>query len=154
MSRRDAIRMTEAEIASFLRERGHTMAVATVGRDGRPHLVAMWYGFLDGLPAFWTYAKSQKIRNLERDPRITCLVEDGDRYEELRGVEIIGTGEIRTDPESRLAVGASVFERYNDTPFTDEVRPVIERMGAKRAVVVIHPERYVSWDHRKLGGGY
>ena len=75
-SRRDLIKMTPDEVDAFLHET-HTMNVATIGRDGTPHLVAMWYGFLGDAPAFWTFGKSQKIKNLERDPRITCLVEDG-----------------------------------------------------------------------------
>ena len=87
-SRRDLIRMTDEEVEQFLDGR-HTMNVATIGPDGRIHLVAMWYGFLEGAPAFWTYGKSQKILNLRRDPRITALVEDGEQYEELRGVELV-----------------------------------------------------------------
>src|SRR5207253_5866924 len=85
MSKRKQIEMSDTEVAQFLNER-HTMSVATNGRDSYPHLVAMWYGFLDGKPAFWTYARSQKTRNLERDNRITCMIEDGDSYATLRGV--------------------------------------------------------------------
>ena len=85
MSKRKQIEMSEDEVAAFLRD-GRTMNVATNGREGYPHLVAMWYGFSEGKPAFWTYGKSQKIRNLERDNRITCLIETGDRYDQLGGV--------------------------------------------------------------------
>jgi nitroimidazol reductase NimA-like FMN-containing flavoprotein (pyridoxamine 5'-phosphate oxidase superfamily) len=93
-NRRDLIKMTGEEIEAFLHER-QTMNIATFGPDGNIHLVAMWYGFINGNPAFETYAKSQKIKNLQRDPRITVLVEDGDEYNQLRGVEIVGRGSSR-----------------------------------------------------------
>jgi PPOX class probable F420-dependent enzyme len=152
MSRRDQIRMTAEEVDGFLHER-QTMSVATIGRDGRPHLVAMWYGFLDGAPAFWTYGKSQKVANLRRDPRLTCLVEDGDRYDRLRGVELVGTGTLLEDGGSVRAVGESVHERYTG-PLDGDARERISRVGAKRVAVRIDVQHVVSWDHRKLGGGY
>jgi len=152
MSKRKQIEMNDVEVAEFLRA-GRTMNVATNGREGYPHLVAMWYGFLDDKPAFWTYGKSQKIRNLERDNRITCLIETGESYDQLRGVMLVGRGEIITDRELVMKVGASVYERYNGT-LTDETRPQVEHMGRKRVAVRIDIERVVSWDHRKLGGVY
>src|SRR5205807_10635765 len=111
MKQRDRIKMTPDEIDAFVRGR-HTMSVATVGPDGRPHLVAMWYGFLDGVPAFETYRKSQKVVNLRRDPRMTCLIEEGNRYDELRGVELVATGTIVDDPQALVTVARSLFERY------------------------------------------
>ena len=152
MSRRDQIRMTDDEVEQYLQGR-HTMNVASMGPDGRPHLVAMWYGFLDGEPAFWTYGKSQKVKNLERDPRITCLVETGETYDELQGVELVGTAEIVTDRDRILALGRNVSERYTG-PWSDEMAPIIEAVGAKRVAVVIHVEKVVSWDHAKLNGAY
>lgn len=152
MSRRDSITMTDAEVEEFLSGR-HTMNVATIGRDGRPHLVAMWYGFLEGAPAWWTYGKSQKVLNLRRDPRITCLVETGDSYDQLRGVELIGTGTILEDRGEVMAVGRSVFERYTG-PWTDAAEGGVAAMGAKRVAVRIDVEHVVSWDHGKLGGTY
>ena len=89
-SRRDLIRMSDDEVTAFLSER-HTMNIASFGPDGNVHLVAMWYGFLEGDTVFETYGKSQKVLNLNRDPRITVLVEEGDAYDELRGVELVGT---------------------------------------------------------------
>jgi PPOX class probable F420-dependent enzyme len=151
-NRRNTVRLSEEEVDEFLRGR-RVMSVATTNRDGSIHLVAMWYGFLDGAPALWTYAKSQKVRNLERDARLTCLIEDGEAYTELRGVELIGTGEIIRDPAVVLAVGLEVYGRYTG-PVTDDVPALVERMGAKRVVVRINADRTVSWDHRKLGGGY
>jgi PPOX class probable F420-dependent enzyme len=151
-SRRELIRMTDEEVREFLDGR-HTMNVATIGPGGAIHLVAMWYGFLEGAPAFWTYGKSQKILNLRRDPRLTALVEDGDQYEELRGVELVGTGTIVEDRDRIMALGRSVFERYTG-PWSEDAAPILETMGAKRLVVKVEAESVVSWDHRKLGGRY
>ena len=144
--------MTDEEVEEFLDGR-HTMNVATIGPGGKIHLVAMWYGFLEGAPAFWTYGKSQKILNLQRDPRLTALVETGDTYEELQGVELVGTGTIVEDRDRIMALGRSVFDRYTG-PYTDDVAPVLETMGAKRLVVKVEVESVVSWDHRKLAGRY
>lgn len=153
MSRRGQIRMTDDEVAAFLAER-HTMNVASLGADGRPHLVAMWYGtFPDGALGFWTYGRSQKIVNVRRDPRMTCLVEDGEVYEELRGVELVADATVVEDREQVLALGASVFDRYTG-PYTPEARPALEAVGAKRVAVRIEVRDVVSWDHRKLGGTY
>jgi PPOX class probable F420-dependent enzyme len=148
--RRD-IQLTPAEIDVLLHER-RTMSVATVNHDGTIHMTAMWYGFVNGAPALWTYGASQKVRNLERDPRVTALVEGGEAYEEIRGVELVGRGEIIRDRDVVLEVGLEVYGRYRGE-LTDDVRPLVERMGAKRVVVRIDAERTVSWDHRKLAAG-
>jgi PPOX class probable F420-dependent enzyme len=153
MSNRDLIRMTEAEVEAFLEEQ-RTMSIATIGRDGRPHLIAMWYAFLDGVPCFWTFAKSQKVVNLRRDPRITAMVEDGDMYNELRGVEIIAQADITDDEDEVLRFGVVEFERYQNVKMTDALLPGVKKMAAKRVVVKLQIERIVSWDHRKLGGRY
>lgn len=152
MSRRDQIKMTPEEIDAFLHGR-HVMNVATLGGDGRIHLVAMWYGFLHGKPAFWTYGKSQKVVNLRRDAHVTCLLEDGVEYAELRGVELVGTARVLDRFDDVLAVGTSVAERYTG-PVTDEVRPFLEAQARKRVAVVIDVEKVVSWDHAKLRGTY
>lgn len=152
MKRRDLIRMSDDEVREFLDGR-HTMNVATVNHDGSIHLVAMWYGFVDGRPAFWTYGRSQKVRNLERNPQITALVEAGEVYEELRGVELVGRAQLVTDYEGRMAIGRSVFERYIG-PWSEEVQPYLDQTGAKRVGVIIEPQRVVSWDHHKLAGEY
>lgn len=151
--RRDLIRMTDAEIDDFLGGR-RTMNIATIGPDGNIHLVAMWYGFINGHPAFETFAKSQKVLNLRRDPRITALVEDGETYEELRGVEIVGRATIHDDPELTIRVARSVVERYYDISSDDDLEAVATMLAAKRVAIEIIPERIVSWDHSKLGGGY
>ena len=141
--------MTDAEVDAFLREPNH-LQVATIGPDGRPHLVAMWYGFLDGAIMLWTYARSQKVVNLRRDPRCTCLAESGQSYDELKGVELLGRATILDDRESVLRVGRSVFERYVG-PGSDEQRSRVERMSAKRVAVRIDVDKVVSWDHAKMG---
>lgn len=152
MSRRDQIRMTDAEVAEFLNGR-HTMNIATLNHDGSIHLVAMWY-VMDGTdPVFWTYRKAQKILNVQRDPRITCLVETGEAYEELRGVELVGTAELITDRDEILAFGEQIASRYTG-PVTDETRPFVHAVGEKRWAVRVRVERTVSWDHSKLGGAY
>ena len=146
---RDVIRMTEQEIDEFLLGR-HTMSLATINHDSTVHLVAMWYGFLEGAVAFETKAKAQKVVNLKRDPRLTCLVEAGETYDQLRGVTLIGTGEIVTEPDRMWELGVSVFERYN-APYTEEMKPFVEVVLNKRVVVKLHVDRTVTWDHRKLG---
>ncbi|WP_436795138.1 PPOX class F420-dependent oxidoreductase [Actinospongicola halichondriae] len=152
MSRRDQIKMTDAEMAEYLDGR-HTMNIATLNHDGSIHLVAMWYAMDGTNPVFWTYNKAQKIKNIERDPRITCLVETGDQYEELRGVELVGTAELITERDEIMPLGEMVAARYTG-PVTDETRPFIHAAGEKRFAVRVHVERTVSWDHRKLGGTY
>jgi PPOX class probable F420-dependent enzyme len=149
VKQRAQVRMSDAEIEEFLSGR-HSMSVATIGPDGSVHLVAMWYGFLDGCVAFETKSKSQKVVNLRRDPRMTVLVEDGETYETLRGVELVGRAEIIEDPDRLWEVGVSVFSRYQH-PYTEEMRPFVEVMLRKRVAVKLHVDKTVSWDHRKLG---
>lgn len=146
--RRDIIRMTPDEVDEFLAGR-HTMNIATLGPDGTIHLVAMWYGFLEGAPAFETYAKSQKVLNLRRNPTITALVEDGDDYDELRGVELVGTAEIIDDPERLMAAARSVVQRYYPIDDPAALDAAAEALSHKRVAVKINVERVVSWDHRK-----
>ncbi|MEM7342735.1 MAG: pyridoxamine 5'-phosphate oxidase family protein [Chloroflexota bacterium] len=149
MSKRDQIRMTQAEIDTFLAGR-RTMNIATNGKDGFPHMVAMWYGFLEDAPALWTYAKSQKVRNLQRNNQISCLVEAGDTYHTLQGVMLMGRGVIIDDREALLKVGKSLYERYTG-PLTEADRANIEKDARKRIAIRIDVEKIISWDHRKLG---
>src|SRR5580704_10440845 len=123
VNQRAQIQMTQDEIDAFLHER-HTMSMATVGPSGAIDLVAMWYGFVGGDIGFETKAKSQKVQNLRRDKRLTVMVEDGDTYEQLRGVEIKGWGEVIDDPEQLFELGISVFERYQG-PYTEEMKPFV-----------------------------
>ncbi|GAA2604394.1 PPOX class F420-dependent oxidoreductase [Actinomadura fulvescens] len=154
-NKRDKIKMTPAETADFLAS-SHKVQVATVGKDGAPHLVTMFYALLDGKIAFSTYKSSQKVLNLRRDPTMTCLVEDGEEYGELRGAALYGRGRIVEDPEIRLRVGAVVGARLAGMPVPEMGAPIdpefaaaLEPSLAKRVIVVMEPDRIVSWDHRK-----
>ena len=151
MNRRQIITMTDEEIQAFLLEE-RTLQVATIDHDGYPHLVAMWYTLFNGQIVFWTYAKSQKAINLRRDPRLTCLAETGERYEELRGVQIKGQATIYEDRETVQRFGELIWERYTG-PLNENTRPMIIAQAAKRIAVVVEPVKITSWDHRKLGGG-
>ena len=148
-NQRRTIELTEEEVATYLVQ-SRTCTMATVGPDGTPHLVAMWYAVIDGDIWFETKAKSQKVQNLRRNPRITALAEDGNTYDTLRGVSVEGTAEIHEDPDALWAVGVNIWERYNG-PYSEEVRPLVEFMLVKRVAVRIRAERIRSWDHRKLG---
>ena len=151
VSQRAQIRMSDDEVASFL-ERGRTATIATLGASGFPHLVAMWYGLLDGRVYLETKAKSQKVANLRRTPQISCSVEAGESYDQLRGVAIEGTAAIIEDTAAYeyWAAAVSVFERY-ERAYTEEMRPLVAQMMNKRVVIRIDPVRVRSWDHRKLG---
>jgi PPOX class probable F420-dependent enzyme len=145
---RNQVAMSPEEIADFIAEK-HTLSIATLNRDGSIHMVAMWYGFLEGEIAFETKAKSQKVANLRRNPNITCMVETGDDYNELKGVQIIGTAEIFDDHDRMLEMGKSVFSRHVG-PYTDDMLPAVEMMLNKRVGIKVHPVRVASWDHTKL----
>jgi PPOX class probable F420-dependent enzyme len=151
VNQRGQIVMSDDEVAAFV-EQSRTVTMATNGPDGHPHLVAMWYGVIDGKIYFETKAKSQKVQNLKRDPKITCMIEAGLTYDQLRGVAIEGTAHIIDDTEDDeyWAAAVSVFERYNG-PYNDEMKPIVEMMMNKRVIVRVDPERVRSWDHRKLG---
>ncbi|QCH24822.1 pyridoxamine 5'-phosphate oxidase family protein [Mycobacteroides salmoniphilum] len=148
-NQRSQIVMSDEEITEFINN-SRTTTMATVGADGQPHLVAMWYAVIDGELWFETKAKSQKVVNLKRDPRITCLIEDGLTYDTLRGVSIEGQAEIIEDADKLFEVGISVFERYT-APYTEEMKPIVEAMLNKRIAVRVRTARIRSWDHRKLG---
>jgi PPOX class probable F420-dependent enzyme len=148
VKQRDKIRMTDDEIGEFLRG-PHTMSLASLNADGTIHMVAMWYGFLEGEVAFETKAKSQKVANLRRNPTITCMVEDGTSYNELRGVQIVGRAEIFEERDRLLEMGRSLFERHVG-PYSDEMLPALEMMLNKRVGIKVHHERVASWDHTKL----
>jgi PPOX class probable F420-dependent enzyme len=152
-SRRDQILMAPGEVAAFLEEQ-RTLQVASINADGTPHLVAMWFTRHDGQIAFWTYAKSQKVVNLRRDPRLTVMVEAGATYEELKGVTIYGRARIIDDLDEVFAFGDNVYERYWGPIDNDMVREGVRVMGRKRVVIIVEPEKTISWDHSKLGGAY
>jgi Pyridoxamine 5'-phosphate oxidase len=113
----------------------------------------MWYVIINDEIAFWTYARSQKAVNLRRDPRLTCLIEAGERYEELRGVQIKGQAVMNDDPAAVLHAGEMIWERYTG-PLNEHTRPMVEAQAAKRVVIFVKPIEIATWDHRKLGGVY
>ena len=143
-------------MAAFLAE-GRTVIAATNGRDGWPHLMPLWYVVREGELWSWTYAKSQKVRNLERDPRVTLQVESGEQYHELRGVMIRARAELHRDLETVAAFGADLFTRYTpgDGPAPPAVLEVVRAQAPKRvALRFVAAEPPVTWDHAKLGGAY
>lgn len=150
-SQRAEITMSDDEVDAFIAGT-RTATLGTIGPTGAPHLVAMWFAYLDGRVYFETKAKSQKAVNLRRDPRLTCLFEAGETYDQLRGVSLEGRAHFIEDPDDEefWAVGVDVFERYNG-PYTEEMRPFVEQMLHNRVVVRVEPARARSWDHRKLG---
>ena len=149
VSRRDEIRMSEEELSAFLAEQ-MVMTVGTTGPAGRPHLMPLWY-VPDGTTLTgWTYAKSQKAKNLERDPRATVQVEDGVEYHELRGVMMECDVELDSDAEP---YGLELFRRYAGT-LDDQVTAMVQKQAPKRVGLRFTPTRIVSWDHSKLDGAY
>ena len=151
--RRDAIRMTDEEVWKFIEER-KSLQVATLNKDGSVHLTTLWFAVVDGRIVFETFTKSQKIVNLKRDPRIAVLLEAGTDYSELRGVSINGTAQLHSDPEVVHRYALAVMTRNQPGIPKDALEAVAKDMATKRTAVVIKPEKIVSWDHRKLGGGY
>jgi len=153
-SRRSAISMSEAELARFLDEE-RVLTCATLGPNGRPHLMPLWY-VPDGATLLgWTYGKSQKARNVERDPRATLQVEAGrDQYGELRGAMLECDVVIERDPARVADVGMRLLARYAGTELGPEARAGVLKQAPKRVALRFTPTRVVSWDHRKLGGSY
>jgi PPOX class probable F420-dependent enzyme len=148
-SRRAQIQMSEEEMRAFVDEH-KVMQVATIGPRGRPHLVPLWY-VPDGLELRgWTFAKSQKARNLERDPRATIAIEDGIEYHELRGVMFECDVEVERETERVAGYGEALVDRYHGG--SQEVRESFRAQARKRVGLRFVPTRLVSWDHRKLDG--
>ncbi len=150
---RDAVRMSDEEVAALLDE-NVKVQVASNGHDGTPHLTTLFYTVHEGRIAFWTYAKSQKIRNLERDPRISALVEDGVDYFELRGVSVTGRAEIVREYDAIYSIGSDVATRMVGAASFEELgdlgRETVEKQATKRVAVIVHPDKVATWDHRKL----
>jgi PPOX class probable F420-dependent enzyme len=151
-SRRNQIEMSAEEVRGFLAEK-MVMQCATIGSRGFPHMVPLWFVGDAGELRGWTYAKSQKARNLERDPRATLGLEDGVQYHELRGVMFECDVLLSRDPADVERFGLELFERYAGE-LNDDIRAMVAGQAAKRVGLTFHPTRIVSWDHRKLGGTY
>jgi PPOX class probable F420-dependent enzyme len=130
--------------------------VSTIGPRGWPHAMPMWFTTREGEIWVWTYGKSQKVRNLERDPRATLLVEAGEQYQELRGIQIEAEAELIRDTDRVLDFGKELTLRYAEG--IEELGPDaaagLEAQAPKRVAIRFRPQRTASWDHRKLGGSY
>src|SRR5688572_19426661 len=153
MSRRDQIKMTPEEVGAFLDEQ-RVVVCATNGRDGFPHLMPLWYVIRDGELWAWTFAKSQKVRNLERDARASLQVEAGEEYQELRGVMLKCDVEVIRDTDRVRDLGLDIFARYTGGELGEEVRAMVEKQAAKRVAMRFVERDRATWDHRKLGGTY
>ncbi|MEV3979764.1 pyridoxamine 5'-phosphate oxidase family protein [Nonomuraea sp. NPDC049758] len=149
MNQRARIAMSDDEVTAFL-EGSRKVQLATINPDGTPHLVTMFYGLDEGRIAFWTYGKAQKARNLARDPRVSCLVEAGDDYDQLRGVLVYGVAEQVDDRDRVLGIGMMIARRMTPGVPDDLLTPYVEQTGRKRIAYVVERTKVVSWDHRRL----
>jgi PPOX class probable F420-dependent enzyme len=154
-SRRDQIKLTDAERAELLSDE-RIAVVTSNGPKGWPHSMPMWFTVRDGVLWVWTYAKSQKVKNLERDPRATVLVEAGVEYTELRGVMVESEAVIHREPEVVAEFGKELTVRYSEgiESVEGDAAAALEAQAAKRVAISFPPTRIRSWDHRKLGGTY
>ena len=148
MKQRDRVRMTADETSALLAG-SRKLQLATLNPDGAPHLVTMFYVMRDGQIAFWTYRASQKARNLARDPRVTCLVEAGEEYFELRGVQVVGSVRRIEDPARVLEIGRRLAAVTTGMP-AEALEEYTTKTARKRVGFVVEPRRIISWDFRKL----
>ena len=148
MKQRDRVAMTDEEAAAFLAA-NRKVQLATINSDGTPHLVAMYYVMLGGRIAFWTYRTSQKALNLARDPRLACLVETGEEYFDLMGVQVTGTVRCVRDQAGVLEIGRGVAGSMGGVP-ADALEDYVAQAARKRFGYIVEPIRIASWDHRKL----
>jgi PPOX class probable F420-dependent enzyme len=157
LSRRDEIKLSDAEQRELL-ETERIAVVATHGPRGWPHLMPLWYVPRDGRIWVWTYAKSQKVRNLERDPRATVLVETGAEYGELRGLQIEAEALLHRDLETVVEFAKELTARYakgiGDVDLAGDAEAGLRAQAPKRVAIEFAPKRTATWDHRKLGGTY
>jgi PPOX class probable F420-dependent enzyme len=144
--------MSDAEVGAFLEEE-RTVICATIGRDGFPHLMPLWYVIRDGRLWAWTFAKSQKVRNLERDPRATLQIEAGTEYPQLRGVMLKCDVTIHRDTDLVATFGVALFERYGGGTPSDDVRAMELAQAPKRVALEFVERSRATYDHRKLAAG-
>lgn len=155
MSRRDQITLSGEELRELL-EFERIAVVSSIGPRGWPHSMPLWYVPRNGEVWIWTYAKSQKVRNLERDPRATVLVETGREYSELRGAMIEAEAELHRDVETVIAFAEELTVRYAEgiSSVEGDAKAALEAQAPKRVAIRFKPVRTATWDHRKLGGTY
>ncbi len=151
--RRDLVTMTDEEFWKFVEEQ-RSLQFASIGRDGTPHLVPLWFGVVDGAFVFETFTKSQKVKNLERDPRVTLLLEDGEQYNELRGAQMKGVAELHKDVETVHELSMAVLTRNTPGAPVEALDKVSRGHAPKKTAIVVRPDKIMSWDHRKLDGIY
>jgi PPOX class probable F420-dependent enzyme len=154
-SRRDQIQLTEDEQRELL-DTERVVIVTSNGPRGWPHSMPMWFTVRAGELWVWSYAKAQKVKNLERDPRATLLVETGTEYQELRGVQIEARAEIIRGPEAVFEFGRELSSRYGGAieSLGEDAAAALQAQAAKRVAIRFAPLRTATWDHRKLGGAY
>ena len=152
-NRRDLIRMTDEEMRRFIEEQ-KSLQVSCMGSDGWPHLTTLWFAVVDQKIVFETYTRSQKILNLQRNPNITVLLEDGLVYEELRGVMIKGNAILESEPEEVEKYAKAVMLRNQPEYGEELLSEAAKQMSFKRTAVIIEPNEVITWDHTKLGGTY
>ncbi len=155
MSRRDQIKLSEAELLELL-EGERVAIVSSNGPHGFPHSMPLWFVPRQGEVWIWTYAKSQKVRNLERDPRATVLVETGHEYGELRGAMIEAEARIHRDAGVVIGFAEELTLRYAEgiESVEGDAKAALEAQAPKRVAIQFEPRRVATWDHRKLGGAY
>jgi PPOX class probable F420-dependent enzyme len=154
VSRRDEIKLTDEEQRELL-ESERVVVVSKIGPRGWPHSMPLWYLLRDGEVWIYTYAKSQKVRNMERDPRATLVVETGREYGELRGVMIEAEAEVHRDLDTVFEAGRELSLRYSEgASLDDAAAEALRAQARKRVAVRFRPRRTATWDHRKLGGAY
>ena len=152
-NRRDSIRMTDEEMKLFIEEQ-KSLQVSCMGPDGWPHLTTLWFAVVDQRIVFETYTRSQKILNLQRNPNVTILLEDGIVYEKLRGVMIKGKAVLESNPENVEKYAKAVMIRNQPEIGEEILSEAAKQMSLKRTAVIIEPQEIISWDHTKLGGTY
>jgi len=151
--RRELVQMSKDEIWEFI-ETQKTIQVATINRDGTPHVVPLWFATEDGQIVLETFTKSQKVVNLERDDRITVLFEDGEQYQALRGVTIYGRARLVRGVEEVHRLHVNVLVRNQPDVPVDALEKATASMAHKKTAILVEPQRFISWDHGKLDGIY
>ncbi|MGI9284440.1 MAG: pyridoxamine 5'-phosphate oxidase family protein [Pseudomonadales bacterium] len=152
-SRRDIVSMSEEEMWDFI-ETQKNIQVCTLNKDGSPHLTVMWFAIEEKTIVLETFTKAQKIVNLKRNPKMAVLLEDGEKYEELRGVSINCEAELIDDYETVHALHVDVVVRNQPGVTTEQAEEFTREMSKKKTVIRVRPQKVMSWDHRKLGGTY
>ncbi len=154
MSRRGEIQLAPGEQRDLI-DSERIVVVSTIGPRGWPHSMPLWYVPREGEIWIYTYAKSQKVKNLERDPRATLLVETGHEYAELRGVEIEAEAEVHRDHDTVFELAMDLTARYAaGAQVGADAAEALRRQARKRVAIRFEARRVASWDHRKLGGTY